>query len=296
MYTPREFNPASVAIIDHANTIIAEYAAQGFDLTLRQLFYQFVSRDLLPNTQPSYKRLGRIISDARRAGLIDWDWIVDRTRFVRRPSSWDTPADIVATCARTFDVDWWREQPYRPEVFIEKDALIGVLEAACEAWHCPYFSCRGYVSDSEIWAASQRMDRHIQGDQIPIVFHLGDHDPSGIDMTRDIRERLNLFSRESTQIEVKRLALTMAQVEEYNPPANPAKETDIRFAGYQEQFGDESWELDALSPTVIAQLIATAIEELVDRAAWSASEAQRDEGRRLLGVVSNDWEEIVDGR
>lgn len=268
---------------------------QGYDLTLRQLYYQFVSRNWLVNKDQSYKRLGSIISDARRAGLIDWDRIVDRTRNVRRPSAWDDPADIIETVSRQFDIDWWAKQNYRPEVWVEKDALIGVIEVACADWHCPYFSCRGYTSDSEAWGASQRLDRWLKAGQTPIIFHLGDHDPSGIDMSRDIRERINLFSREASKIEIRRIALTMEQVEEVNPPPNPAKITDSRFEGYQREYGDESWELDALNPDYIGNLIAEHMGQLVDQAEWSAAEAERDEGRRLLKAVSDDWENISEG-
>lgn len=271
------------------------------------VYYQFVSRDWFPeawkdpttgstNNERSYKKLGDILSAARRAGRIDWDRIVDRTRNVRSPTAWSSPAAIVAACASQFSIDFWADQPYRPEVWIEKDALVGVLEVACAAWHCAYFSCRGYTSDSEIWSAARRLKRYADNDQTPIVFHLGDHDPSGVDMSRDIRDRLNLFADGIAHpIEVKRIALTMAQVEEFNPPPNPAKTTDARYAEYQATYGDESWELDALNPDTISALIATEMEAIVDQERWAEAHTRRAEGRRLLGVVSRDWAELTDG-
>jgi len=302
-YVDKRFNAEHTTIIEHANEIIAEYVAQGYDLTLRQLYYQFVARDLLANTQQNYKRLGGIISDARRAGLIDWERIVDRTRYLRTHNSWESPESIVESCAGQFNVDFWENQGYRPEVWIEKDALVGVLQTACEPWRVPYFSCRGYGSDSELWAAAQRMRGHAKGKQKIIVLHLGDHDPSGIDMTRDIEERLGLFSGAgverrsgwSVSITVKRIALNMNQVDEYNPPPNPAKETDSRFAGYRHQYGDESWELDALNPTTIGNLIAEEMRAIIDTDEWAACEARRDEGRRLLGAVARQWDDLMDG-
>ncbi len=303
-YTPKRFSDAHQAIIDRANQIVTSYRRQGYDLTLRQLYYQFVSRDWFPktwadkdtgstNNEKSYKKLGGIISDARRAGLIDWDAIVDRTRNVHRPSAWGSPADIVASVAEQFAVDWWMDQTYRPEVWVEKDALLGVIEVACAPWHCSYFACRGYTSDSEIWSAAQRLKRQADRGQTPIVIHLGDHDPSGIDMTRDILDRLKLFSR--SDIEVRRIALNMQQVRELNPPPNPAKSTDARYKGYQEQFGEESWELDALNPEYITNLIAEQMEGLVDQDAWTEAGERQAEGRRLLQAVSDDWERITDG-
>src|SRR5579864_7879084 len=97
-YKEFNFRAPTLAIVKKANEIIAEYAAQGFDLTLRQLYYQFVSRDLIPNTQKDYKNLGSIINDARLAGMIDWETIVDRTRELRSLSHWSDPSEIIAAC------------------------------------------------------------------------------------------------------------------------------------------------------------------------------------------------------
>lgn len=302
-YTKKRFSKTAIDIINQSNSIISAYFRQGYDLTLRQLYYQFVSRDLFPdswkdpktgstNNQASYKKLGTIISDARRGGYIDWDRIVDRTRNVHHPSWWDTPSDLVRICSKTYDVDWWDNQQYRVDVWVEKDALIGVLETACREWHCPYFSCRGYTSDSEIWQAANRFEGFIDKGQKVVVLHLGDHDPSGIDMSRDIEERLNLFCRNGN-IEVKRLALNRNQVDQYNPPPNPAKSTDTRFTKYQEEHGDESWELDALEPQVISGIIATEMNLLIDQDKWEECKGSRDEGRRLLGEVSKGWDKIT---
>jgi hypothetical protein len=128
------FKLATLALIVHANGIIGEYQALGFVLTLRQLFYQFVSRPALglANTFDDYKWLGRTVTDARRAGLIDWDAIEDRTRNVHRLPTWDDPPEIVASCAEQYREDLWASQRYRPEIWIEKDALTGVIEEVCD--------------------------------------------------------------------------------------------------------------------------------------------------------------------
>ncbi len=247
-YVHKKFNAEHQDIIDKANQIIASYTMA---ITLRQLYYRYVARNWFPeswkdpvtgstNNERSYDKLGKIISQARRAGLVDWSAITDRTRNVRKPPSWDTPADIVAVCSRTFAVDFWDNQPWYPEVWVEKDALVGLIEEACEPWKCAYFSCRGYTSDSEIWEAAQRIKRRAEAGQNPIVYHLGDHDPSGIDMSRDIKDRLNLFADGLVcEIEVKRIALTMSQIEEFNPPPNPAKSTDARYKEYRRVHGDQ---------------------------------------------------------
>lgn len=282
--TPKKFRTAALAIIETANDIIEEYESQGFILTLRQLYYQFVARALIENTEKSYKRLGGIINDARLAGLIDWFAIEDRTRWLRVESHWSSPNDIVRACANQFQVDRWENQRYRPEVWIEKDALIGVIEGICTEFDIPYFACRGYVSQSEVWASGRRMRRYILNGQTPVMLHFGDHDPSGMDMTRDNDDRLSLFSGDV--IDVRRLALNMTQVEQYNPPPNPAKITDSRAKNYILEHGDESWELDALEPSVIADLIREEIEALIDPIGWDESQKRQDDGRaRLLEVA-----------
>lgn len=296
-YIERKFKAPTLAIIEQADEIIAEYRAQGYVLTLRQLYYQFVSRDLIRNKQSEYKRLGSIISDARRAGLIDWEAIEDRTRNLETISSWRNPAAIVDVVAEQYKIDLWQHQPYYVEVWFEKDALIGVFERVAEELRLPYFSCRGYTSDSEVWGAARRLGRIAQGGREPIVLHFGDHDPSGLDMTRDIEERLWMFGRAFGglygKLQVRRLALNMDQIEEYDPPPNPAKDTDARFERYREEFGDESWELDALEPSVLAALVRDEVESLIEPVRWADDQDRETLERDLLAKVSERWGEVV---
>lgn len=291
-YIDKKFSSEHLRIVDQANAICNQYAAMGFTLTLRQLYYQFVSRALIPNKDTEYKRLGGIINDARLAGLIDWNHLEDRTRNLRSLSHWTTPGSIMQSAASSYKVDRWRGQDCRPEVWIEKDALIGVIEGVCEANDVPYFSCRGYTSQSEVWGAGQRLIGYARRGYEPIILHLGDHDPSGIDMTRDITDRLNLFTAHEG-VEVKRLALNFDQVETYQPPPNPAKMTDSRFQGYMEIHGDESWELDALEPTVIAALIQDAIDSIRDQDRWDEVEREEEEAKALLEAASRRWDEVA---
>jgi hypothetical protein len=196
-YQAKRFSADSMQLIRLSNMIIADYEAQGYSLTLRQLYYQLVSRGELPNRHTEYKRLGSLINDARLAGLVDWLAIEDRTRNLRENTHWTSPQQIVQSAAEQYQIDKWATQPAYIEVWVEKDALIGVVESACQPLDVAYFSCRGYTSASEMWLAAQRFNQHRfrqgQPDQQCILFHLGDHDPSGIDMTRDITERLQLF-------------------------------------------------------------------------------------------------------
>ncbi|MFI0406646.1 hypothetical protein [Actinomadura sp. 3N508] len=289
-YVPRKFSADSKAIIRRANEICADYAAQGYDLTLRQLYYQFVSRDWIPNKQSEYKRLGSIVSDARLAGLIDWHYIVDRTRNLRGLSHWDDPRQIIDAVAAQYLTDRWADQPARVEVWIEKDALVGVIQRVCNRSDVPYFSCRGYTSQSELWSAARRLTRYAEAGQGTVVIHLGDHDPSGIDMTRDIAARLALFGAEAA--EVRRIALNRDQVDRYQPPPNPAKLTDSRARGYVREHGTSSWELDALDPATLSDLIENEISAWRDDRLWAAATRRMEKEKALLGQVSARWGEV----
>ena len=278
--------------IETANTIIREYQAQGFTLTLRQLYYQHVSRGLIPNTEQSYKRMGDLISNGRLAGMIDWAAIEDRTRNLQRMSSWNDPSEIINSAYRSFKLDRWKDQTNRVECWVEKDALIGVIEGVCTENDVPYFACRGYTSQSELYDAARRIARHIQGGQEVTILHLGDHDPSGIDMTRDIQDRLDLFL-DGLLVDVDRLALNWNQVVQYAPPPNPAKATDSRFIGYEKAFGGESWELDALEPRVIRDLIETHILALRDDARYQATIDEEEHHKAVLKATADRWTEVA---
>jgi hypothetical protein len=298
-YTPRTFKPAQLDTIQKVNQIIATYSAQGYSLTLRQVYYQFVARDWLQNTFRNYKNLGNLITDARRAGEIDWRAITDRTRNVKGSyAGHEDPSETINPYY--FGVAMWEGQANRAEVWVEKDALVDVIGRAAGRYGVPYFSCRGYTSDSEVWVAARRLEEYLSettGDVT--ILHLGDHDPSGIDMTRDIQDRLELFIGGDlgysalNRLEIRRIALNMDQVEQYGPPPNPAKITDSRAKGYMEIHGDESWELDALEPSVLDELIQSNIRPLIDPDPWAEQAEKQRRGRATLQAVKDNYDKVI---
>jgi len=257
-YIEKRFTAASMGLIEAAGEVVEEYTAMDYKITVRQLYYQLVARDIVPNSQKSYKRLVSLIGDARMAGMISWEALEDRTRNVKGLQHWDHPQQVLRAARHSYRRDKWEGQPYMVEVWVEKEALASVVARTCQRLDVDYLSCRGYMSLSEMWAASQRFVEAIENGRQPVIIHLGDHDPSGIDMTRDIFDRLDLFVgyHISNETEVKRVALNMDQVEAYGPPPNPAKITDSRATGYIKQFGKVSWELDALPPNVLDAVIS----------------------------------------
>ncbi len=286
-YINKKLGDASIVIIGQALAIIEEYSAQGLDLTLRQLYYQFVARGLLENKQTEYNRLGTIISDGRLCGLLPWDKLVDRTRNLMGHETYETPRAFLASVVPEYRRDLWTEQNWRPEVWVEKEALTGVVSGICSDLRIDFFACRGYNSQSEQWRAGQRFAKRIRDGQRPIVFHLGDHDPSGIDMTRDNADRLEMFA--GTPVSVQRLALNMDQVDALKPPPNPAKLSDSRAAGYVERFGYKSWELDALDPRYIRDLISDAVNLIRDPEVWGRSLAQEVNERERLQELAKTF-------
>ena len=288
-YIKRSFQKESRWIIYEANKIIEDLQEQGFTLTIRQLYYQFVSKDLIPNKQSEYDKLGNIINKARLAGLVDWEAIEDRTRNLERLAHWSSPTEIVEACVRSFRLSRWETQEHRVEVWIEKDALLGVISGVCEEYDVPYFSCRGYVSQSEMWRASERFEMYRRLGQTPVIIHLGDHDPSGIDMTRDILDRQLLFG--GFKFNVKRIALNYDQVKKYNPPPNFAKMKDPRFQSYVPEFGKSCWELDALEPSVMVNLIRENIEKFIDTEKWKETERKEKSYRQDLQLMADNWNE-----
>ena len=290
-YKDKKFKAPSLEKIEIANQIIEEYREQGYDLTVRQLYYQMVSRDIIPNNQREYNKLGRLISEARMAGLIDWTQIVDRTRTSKANSHWREEAEILRSAAHSFRLDKWANQTYKPRVWIEKDALTGVIQGVCSQLDVPYMSCRGYLSQSALWQQSQIIERQIDNGFQPVIVHLGDHDPSGIDMTRDIEDRLILF--EAQGVTVHRIALNFDQVEQYNPPPNFAKETDSRYETYVDTHGTDCWELDALEPSVISTLIEDTVLALRDENKWKEALRKEQEARKNLLKISEGFDGII---
>ena len=290
-YLDKRFTRKSQQRIVEANAIIAEYQAEDLSLTLRQLFYQFVARDLLPNTQRDYKNLGTLINDARYAGQVSWTAIEDRTRTLRGTKTHNTAQDALQALAEDFAYDLWKDQEVRIEVWIEKDALLGVIERICNELRVNYFSCRGYVSASEMWRGATRFVHYGKKMQRIVILHLGDHDPSGMQMTEDINDRTGLLSGYGPAIEVRRIALNMDQIEEHNPPPNAAKLTDPRADRYIREYGYESWELDALDPRTLRDLIRDHVDRERDDTLFDEALEREEATCERIREFAEGWEE-----
>ncbi len=175
--------------LDQINSIIVEYQQQGYKLTLRQLYYQLVSRDVIPNQQKEYAKLSKVLVEGRMAGIVDWSAIEDRLRVAEKPSSWDSPVEIMDTVINQYEKPRMKGQENYLEVWVEKDALSGVLSVVTEKYHVPILVNRGYSSVSAIYDSYKRFKKALENNQSVKIIYLGDYDPSGMDMIRDVTER-----------------------------------------------------------------------------------------------------------
>lgn len=241
-------------------------------VTLRQVYYRLVAANEIPNTERSYKRLGDIIVEARKSGLIGWGSIEDRGRSIAMPSVWTSPREFKRTMRYLYDEDRWETQNQRVAVVIEKAALAGIVEPICRQWQVPFVAARGYSSATLLADASVQLRGHV-------VLYLGDHDPSGTDMTRDWQDRLDSFA---SGCHVWRIGLTPEQIAEHNLPPQPVKNEDSRAKEYQQKHGADVWELDALPPDELATLVELKIRAFIDNDAWLKRETEIEAARSLV--------------
>lgn len=294
LFIDKRFSEPNRRLLEKILGVLSNYAQQGYDLSLRQLYYQLVAGDLLPadwadpitkstNSEQSYKKIGTLVSDARLAGLIDWNMIKDRGRAMVKNPHWENPDQFMASVVPQFAVDKWANQKCYIETMVEKQALEGVLEPVCRELDIAFTANKGYSSSSALYEAGKRIEIQLEAGKAVHIVYLGDHDPSGIDMSRDVEERLKQFANDDMGgITLHRVALNMDQVQQLHPPENPAKTTDTRAADYISKFGESSWELDAIEPAALADLVRNAVHELRDEDLWNQAVAEEKAMRTEL--------------
>lgn len=276
--------------------VIQKYQEKEIIMTLRQLYYQLVAGDIIPNDDKVYKKLSAILTDARYLGLVDWIAIEDRVRRPIKPSEWKSIPDIVKSALYSFRLPRWDNQRYYVELFTEKDALSSILYPLAGDNHITFCVNRGYGSATAIYHLYKRVYNQISQGKEVVILYLGDHDPSGLDMIRDIEDRLVEFLSVGTlplNFVIEHIALTMEQIELYNPPPNPAKLTDSRAAGYIREFGGKSWEVDALPPDVMTGIVTEAIEKYIDNEKLEQVLIEEKRQKEILEDIleTTDWEQ-----
>lgn len=274
---PKNLRPATRELLGQITEVVEDYATQGYKLTLRQLYYQLVAADIIPNQQKMYSKLSTILTDARMCGQVDWDVIEDRVRIPKMHAEWNDIPDLVNSAVVSYRKNRHYGQGKYVEVWVEKDALSGVLQPITDEYHVHLMVNRGYSSVSAMHDAALRFEREV-GKDLHILY-LGDHDPSGLDMIRDIESRLAGFG---VSVQVNPIALTKLQIQQYNPPPNPAKITDPRAEKYISRHGNTSWELDALQPDVLHGLLREHLEDLIDMDKYNKIIKQEEKEKERL--------------
>jgi len=270
--------------------VITEYEDEGYKLTLRQLYYQLVAKRIIPNNPSEYNKLGTLLRDARMAGIVDWDSIEDRIRKPIIPSRSVDVGEMLRSISINYSSNRQEGQSVYLEVWVEKDALSGILKKITRRYDIGLMVNRGYSSTTALYEASQRYLKQTEEGKDTYILYLGDHDPSGLDMIRDMEERLDIFG---VNPEIEHIALTKKQIKKYNPPPNPAKVKDPRAKDYIAKFGKTSWEIDALGPKDLTKIVSSGIETLIDMDLFHQQvESEKEKKEKIKSIAARIEEEL----
>jgi len=274
--------------LEQINKIIEEYFEEGYSLTLRQLYYQLVAKGMIENKKSEYQKLMNIVKKGRLAGVIDWDAIEDRLRIPYAPPWHENPEDALDSLFKEYCVNRQEGQETYLEVWCEKDALSSILYRVTAKYQIPLLIDRGYSSISAMYRAHERfVGRRVK------IFYVGDFDPSGLDMLRDIMQRMMDFNLDPNTFKLEPIALTEEQIKEYEPPPNFAKIKDPRYEWYMKKHGTKSWEVDALPPKVLHSLLEDHIKESIDLELYQEQLKREEQDRKrlvqLIKHTNKDW-------
>jgi len=256
--------------------VAKEVLAECHPMTVRQIYYRLVSRQIIENHRGQYQAVSNALVDGRKSGEVPWEWIEDRTRRAHTVSMWDGLGDFAKTAVRAYRLDVWQTQDVLVEVWLEKDALSGIFEEILRPYGVTLNVGRGYDGWSSIHAAAER---YLEWSGDVIVPYFGDFDPSGEDMLRSLQERLAYFD---TSPEIEKVAIVQQDIIDYELPPDVTKESDTRSAAFVAKWGDNAVELDALPVQVLRDRIRQAVEQHMDLAALARVRAQEVQDKGVI--------------
>jgi len=281
-------------LVSEVNAVLHEYDVA---LTLRQLFYQLVSRHVFANTESNYKHLSRVLVKAREQEDVDAARIEDRSRQVLGQGDWgyESPESFLSNVERGLKEAWkrfsltlWEDQPLQVLVALEKDALSRLVSAVAGDFRMKTFPTRGYGSYTYVNEIAQEC----HGSKPIVLLYLGDYDPSGLDIQRDLERRLKRYGAED--FEIDRVALTLEQIQSYQLPPIPAKTSDPRLARFiADTGGSDVVELDALPPNILQDVVRNTILHHIDMEKWNARvehiHEEKEKLRQKLEALEIKW-------
>ena len=288
--------PSYEKIVEEALEVFKQYDSA---LTLRQLYYRLVSKHLFPNTINSYKRLSRVMVKAREQGDVPVNCLEDRSRRIlgRGDTGYASAEEFLRRriaglkeSYKEFTMPMWDDQPNYVLVSLEKDALSRLVSDIANQYSVRTFPTRGYPSFTYV----NRMATYIRNrlkDKPTVVLYFGDFDPSGIDIERDLDDRLTKY--DAGDFKVRRVALTKDQIEQYSLPPMPVKRSDARSEGFMESYGDQSVELDALDPNTLKLMVAQSIAGNIDLDLWRKKEERIEDLKLWIKGKLDNMENLV---
>jgi len=298
-FREQRITPKRAAQITLVNDILEEYAAEGYRLTLRQIYYQHVARGIIENKKSEYNKVMKTLEIGRYNGLIDWDMIEDRTRIPRLDYFVASIQNALEDTVEYFKYDRQKGQPYHMEIWTEKDAVSGILARVASSYHIKLLIDRGYISHSTIYRSYKKIlaetmvFAEANAGRVSRILYVGDHDPSGLDMPRDIEEKLKGFGLTDDDFKIIHVAVTRKQVERYRLPENPAKITDPRARKYIVEHGRSSWEVDALKPKVLHKIVDDAVMDYLDLERFNKMvQKEEKDKKKLKRMVKKIIEEL----
>jgi hypothetical protein len=264
--------------------IMMEFERQQPPMTVRQMFYRMSAQNIVPKTESGYDKVGYALKNMRLEGAIPFEWIADNTRWMRKPRTHSDMATMLAESARFYRRDLWANQPDYVEIWLEKDALAGVVYDVTSEFDVPLYVSRGYSSVSYVYAAAEALKAI---DKPKYIYHLGDYDASGKDAARDIQEKLWKFGADFEFIEI---AVTDEQIDLFNLQTRPPKPKDSRA----KQWGDkQAVELDAIPPSMLRRLVRDVIEQHIDQGELQRLKAiEAQEKATLDKLITDFWSSL----
>jgi hypothetical protein len=259
-------------------------------ITGRGIGYKLFTLKLIPSmSTANMQKVYRLLRIAREEGTIPWEWIVDETRGVERVATWNNPAEYAECTVRDYRRDFWNQQPVRVQVWSEKGTVRGLLQPVLDEYAVGFNPVHGYNS------ATNMHDVSIDDDGRPlIILYVGDFDPSGMNMSEvDIPKRLKKY--DGRHVKLRRIALKRHHLR--GLPSFPAKDKkkDPRYRWFVANYGDRCWELDAMDPNDLRDLVEKEIKKLIEPEAWERCVAVNDAERESLETVLDSWKDAKEG-
>ena len=243
-------------------------------MTVRQVFYQATVRGIVEKTETGYAKVQTDLTIMRKAGELPYDWLADHTRWQRKPTTFSSVEHALQETARFYRKSLWDEVNAYVEIWLEKEALSGVILPITSMYDVPLMVAKGYASLSFLYSAAE----YINAVAVPTyIYHLGDFDPSGVNAGEKIEQTLREMAPDA-DIQFQRLAVTPDMIRLFNLPTRPTKTTDSRSKG----FGDVSVELDAVAPDDLRFMVEHVINHHLPQAKFKVLKAAEESERELL--------------